>query len=114
MDAFTSKMYEAKATVIIGDKLYKELDDLAQRIYESVNAGNVILIDASYDHNKLVFKNDELRLFNYVNSRDDVIDRLAKLQDVDFRRHIYELQKNDIAFNKEDYAIHFRHILEGN
>lgn len=113
-DAFTGKMHEAKATVIIGDKLYKELDDLAQRIYESINAGNVILIDASYDHNKLVFKNDELRLFNYVNSRADVIDRLAKLQDVDFRRHIYELQKNDVAFNKEEYAYYFRRILEGN
>lgn len=113
-DKFTDKMNEAKATVIIGDKLYKELDDLAQRIYESVNAGNIILIDASYDHNKLVFKNEELKLFNYIRNREDVIDRLNKLQDNEFRKHIYDLQKKDINFNKLAYANGFKQLLEGN
>ena len=113
-DQFTNKMNEARATVIIGDKLYKELDDLAQRIYESINAGNIILIDASYDHNKLVFRNEELRKFNYVNSKDDVVYRLIKLQDDDFRRHIYDLQMKDIAFNKNDYANNFKKLLEEN
>lgn len=111
-DKFTEKMNEAKATVIIGDKLYKELDDLAQRIYESINAGNIVFIDASYDKHKLVFTNEELRAFNYVNNREDVIDRLNRLQDNNFRKHIYELQINDIAFDKNEYANKFRQILE--
>jgi len=113
-DKFTEKMNQSKATVIIGDGLYKELNDLAQRIYESVNAGNIILIDASYDHDKLVFKNEELRKFNYVNTKADVIDRLAKLQNESFRRYIYNLQKEDIAFDRVSYANGFRRILEEN
>ena len=113
-DDFTDKMNKSIATVIIGDKLYKELNDLAQRIYESINAGNIVLIDSTYDYDKLVFSNPELRKFNYVYTRNDVMDRLDKLHDVEFRKHIYELQKSDINFNKIEYSNGFRKLLEDN
>lgn len=111
-DEFLNKMRESKATVIIGDKLYKKLDDLAQRIYESINAMNVVLLDASYDKNKRVFKHPELVEFNYVNTRDDVIDRLNRLQNDEFRKHIVDLQLNDVDFDKIDYSNTLKNIIE--
>lgn len=112
-DEFPNKMLESKATVIIGDKLYKEVDDLAQRIYESIMIGNVTLIDASYDYTKRVFKNPELRRFNYVYSRRDVEDRLDKLDDIEFRKHIVDLQREDVKIDCIEYCRQFVNILEG-
>lgn len=112
-DTFSDKMREAIATVIIGDKIYKKLDDLAQRIYESIMIGNVVLIDASYDFSKRVFKNSELIRFNYVRNRKDVEDRLDRLKDLDFRKHIIELQREDTKINLDDYCINFMKLVGG-
>jgi len=75
-DDFNSKMSEAKATVIIGDKYYKEIDDLAQRIYESIQAGIVTFIDEDYDRTKRVFKDKRLANFLYVKNGEDVKKKL--------------------------------------
>ena len=111
-DKFSEKMNEAKATVIIGDKLYKTLDDLAQRIYESINAGNVTLIDSSYDYNLRVYTDPELINFCYVNNRQDVIDRLDKLKDNSFRKHIVYLQRENTKLDKLSYSISLKEIIE--
>ena len=110
---FNNKMNQSKATVIIGDKLYKELDDLAQRIYECINAGVVTLIDSSYDKYKRVFANYELRDFCYVNDRNDVINRLARLNDISFRKHIVELQWQDTDECKYNYCNDFVKLIGG-
>ena len=109
---FIYKMNESRATVIIGDNIYKELDDLAQRIYESLLSGTVVLIDSSYDHNKRVFSNDELVNFCYVYDRSDVERKLFKLQDNSFRKYIVELQRKDVLFDKKQYCNSFRDIIE--
>ena len=114
-DKFPEKMHESMATVIIGDKIYKELDDLAQRIYESIRIGNVVLIDSSYDYNKRVFKNSELLEFNYVTTREDVENRLDRLRnDSKLREHLIELQRLDTEINEKDYCITLINILKEN
>lgn len=112
-DLFSQKMNEAVATVIIGDEIYKKLDDLAQRIYESIMVGNVVLIDSSYDFNKRVFNNEELRKFCYVDNRLDVEDRLNKLKDNDFRKYIVELQREDTKIDCINYCKSFVDLLKG-
>lgn len=111
-DEFNKKMNEAKATVIIGDPLYKSWADLAQRIYESIYAKNVVLIDGSYDYRKIVFRNPELRDFNYVNDRREVANRLEKLKDPEFRRHIVELQSEDVKMDNQEYCNSLLNIIK--
>lgn len=113
-DKFGHKMSEANATVIIGDPIYKSWGDLAQRIYESIVIGNVTLIDSAYDFQKKVFTNSELRNFCYVSSVKDVEDRLTKLKDKDFRKHIINLQREDTRINIKEYSNTLKKIIEDN
>lgn len=113
-DKFGSKMAEANATVIIGDPIYKSWGDLAQRIYESVIIGNVVLLDSAYDFQKKVFINDELRQFCYVSCVKEVEERLEKLKDKEFRKHIVDLQREDTKIDLDEYCKSLRKILEDN
>lgn len=102
---FIKKMNTGMATVIIGDPSYIECSDLAQRIYECVQANVVCLIDSKYDPKKRVFKSDELNKFCHVNFKRDVEDRIAKLKaDPSLRKHLCELQLAETAYDgwKED------------
>ena len=113
-DKFGFKMSEAKATVIIGDPIYKSWGDLAQRIYESIIIGNVVLIDSAYDFQKKVFIDEELRDFCYVSSIKDVEDRLEKIQDNKFRKHIVDLQRESTRIDLNKYCNDLKEILEDN
>jgi len=114
-EEFGNKMSSALSTIIIGDPLYKELDDLAQRIYESIMVGNIVFIDDTYDYNKRVFHNEELVNFNYVNSINDIENKIRKLKnDEEFREHIINLQREDTKINIEDYCIKFVDIIKEN
>lgn len=108
---FDEKMLEAKATVIIGDPLYKAWSDLAQRIYESIRVGNVTFIDSSYDFKKSVYRSRELRDFCYVSSRDDVESKLKLLNDNSFRKHIVDLQRSDVAIDSASFCSDFVSLL---
>lgn len=109
---FKHKMNTSIATVIIGDKIYKKQNSLAQRIYECVLSSIVVLIDSSYDYDKVTFKNKELQDFCYVSNREDVKDRLNKLKDIDFRRRIVDLQLEDIKMDIVEYCNNFANILK--
>ena len=111
---YGDKMLESRATVIIGDPLYKQWGDLAQRIYESIRVGNVVLIDTTYDFMKRVFKNPELIKFNYVSNRQEVEIRLNKLKDNNFRKHIIDLQREDTNIDINEYCRNLVKILEEN
>ena len=112
-DKFGNKMLESKATVIIGDKIYKQWGDLAQRIYESIRVGNVIFIDKSYDFRRKVFKgNKELEDFCYVDDRIDVANRLNKLLDNDYRKHIVDLQREVSNIDKYEYCNSLVNLLK--
>lgn len=108
---YYEKMNTSKATIVIGDKLYKKYNLLPQRVYESIMTRTVVLIDSSYDYSKRIFKNKELLDFNYVRSSADVIDRVNKLKDLEFRKHIAQLQVEDVAIDLNKYCTDFVSLL---
>ena len=109
---FKNKMNESIATVIIGDKIYKKQNDLAQRIYECVLSNTVVLIDSSYDYEKRVFKDPFLQEFCYVDSREDVEHRLSLLKDNDFRKTILNKQIEDTKIDRFNYCRDFVNIIK--
>jgi hypothetical protein len=112
---FNQEMKSGLSTVIIGDALYKQVDDLAQRTYESILCGNVTFIDDSYDKSKRVFTNETLRKFCYVSSRDDVIKKIRFLRENP--KHIaliQSLQYTDVMIDINQYCKDFRKIIEEN
>jgi hypothetical protein len=108
---YNYKMKSGLSTIIIGDELYKELDNLAQRIYESIQIGNIVFIDSSYDKDKKVFKDNFLKRFCYVDNKDDVIKRLKILRSHNVRT-VVELQKKDTKIDKQKYCDDFKKLLE--
>lgn len=112
-DKFNEKMSLAVSTVIIGDKYYKEIDDLAQRIYESINAGVITFIDSDYDRNKRVYKNEMLQKFLYVDSKEDVVKRLdiIKSMTADQFDSLLKLQYEDVKLDIEKYKLDFSNLL---
>jgi hypothetical protein len=109
---FKNKMNESIATVIIGDKIYKKQNDLAQRIYECILSNTVVLIDSSYDYEKRVFKDSFLQEFCYVNSRKDVEHRLSLLKNNDFRKTILDKQLEDTKIDVFNYCNNFVKIIK--
>jgi hypothetical protein len=109
---FKNKMNESIATVIIGDKIYKKQNDLAQRIYECILSNTVVLIDNSYDYEKRVFKDPFLQEFCYVNSRKDVEYRLSLLKDNDFRKTVLDKQLEDTKIDIFNYCNNFVKIIK--
>jgi hypothetical protein len=108
---YNDKMKTGLSTIIIGDELYKELDNLAQRIYESIQIGNIVFIDEDYDKEKKVFSNNFLKNFCYVKDRNDVIKRLKILKSHNARL-VIALQKEDTKIDKQKYCNDFKKLLE--
>lgn len=102
---FGKKMSNSLSTVIIGDKLYKKIDDLAQRIYESIRIGNIVFIDKSYDINNRIFKNKKLQKLLYVNNRYDVINKIREFKNlnIDDIHTLINFQRQDVSIDNDEY-----------
>jgi hypothetical protein len=112
---FLLKMSTSKSTIIIGDLLYKKLEMLTLRIYESIQAGVITFIDSDFDKNHLVYNNKVLQDICYVNSREDIIDRIKYIKSNSaIMRDIIKMQREDTLLNKNDYANAFRDIIVNN
>lgn len=112
---YSNKMLEARSTIIIGDPLYKEWSDLAQRIYESIMIGNVCFIDKTYDFNQRVFSNKELKEFCYISDKkSEIVDKIKKIRDNNFRKYIIDLQREDTKINFYNYSKDLIELIEEN
>lgn len=109
---YCKELNKSKAIMIIGDGKDKLYNKTAARVFESVRMGLVLFIDETLDPNKTVFSDDELKDFCYVNSREEIIEKLNRLKDVEFRRHIVDLERNDLDTTYEDYCNQFKELLE--
>ena len=109
---YCKELNKSKAIMIIGDGRDKLYNKTAARVFESVKMGLVLFIDESLDPNKTVFKNEELNTFCYVNSKEDVIEKLNKLNDIKFRKHIVDLERKDLDVSYNDYCKQFKELLE--
>lgn len=115
---FNDEMRTGLSTIIIGDQLYKDLDDIAQRTYESILCGNIVFIDSTYDKNKHIFSDPFLAKFSYVKDREDVIKKLKHIKESNNRIKIIEelviRQKEDIQFDSNSYVNSLKEILKNN
>ena len=109
---YCKELNKSKSIIIIGDGRDKLYNKTAARVFESVRMGLVLFIDKSLDPDKTVFENEELKTFCYVNSREDVISRLNQLKDMEFRRKIVALERQDLDMSYEDYCREFKELLE--
>jgi len=111
---FTEFMSKAYATIIIGDKYYKEIDDLAQRIYESIQAGIITFIDEDYDRTKRVYDNELLRKLLYVKDGKNALEKLEKIKEKGSETYekLIELQRKDTSINKDQYMKDFVKLIK--
>jgi hypothetical protein len=92
-DEILNEIHKAKSSIIIGDETHNNnLKSL--RIYEVIKSGVICFIDNKFDSDKTIFKHPHLQKFNYVNTGDDIIERLNRLNDKTFN-YIIELQKKE-------------------
>ena len=101
------QLQKAKATVIIGDPKYIELDDIAERFYESIIYGQVTFIDEKYDRTNRAFKNPSLKQFLRVKNRADLVYKLKAIKnDKQLFEDIVKLQVEDLysGFNKVTFC----------
>lgn len=104
-DEYPKKMSSSLSTIIIGDPIYKEMDDLAQRIYESIMIGNITFIDSSYDFHKRVYTDPELIKMLYVSNRTELADKIKQIKEnPDLRKHIVDLQRSNTKIDLNAYS----------
>lgn len=105
-------MASAISTVIISDNQYKKTDMLTLRIYESIQAGVVTLIDSSFDVNRRIFNDSYLNEFCYVKDRKDVMEKIEYIKANKMARKLVQAQREAVAIDKTEYALGFRHVIE--
>lgn len=95
---------KALATVIIGDPKYIELDDIAERFYESIIYGQVTFIDEKYDHTNRAYNNISLQKFLKVKNREDLVYKLKAIKsDKQLFYDILSQQYKDLFSNFDKY-----------
>lgn len=112
--SLTNKLQTSIATICIGDKVYANLDDVAQRFYESINACHVTFIDSEYDTKKLAYTDKYLQDFLYVKSQNELIEKLRKVKsDNSLFKDIVKAQYKDVIsnFDRETYCKDFVNMI---
>lgn len=107
------KMNKAMSHIVIGDPLYEEINDMAQRAYESIWSGVVTFIDHDLDSLRRVYGADkELADFLYVRGRADAHQKIMLLKkDPDMRMQIVNDQLKAINFQPLKYAYRLKELL---
>ena len=100
------KMNKALSHLVIGDPWYEEINDIPQRLYESIWSSVVTFIDADMDTNRRVYgTNPELADFLYVSGRDEFVDKLRLLKaESGLREQIIAEQFQTINFDANVYS----------
>ena len=113
-DEMLPKMNKAMAHCVIGDPYYEEINDMAQRAYESIWSKVVTFIDTDLDQLRRVYGRDPvLAEFLYVSSCEELTDKLRLLkEDVNLRRTILASQLEAINFNADEYCKNFVDLIK--
>ena len=115
-DEMLPKMNEAMCHIVIGDKYYEQINDMAQRAYESIWSSVVTFIDSDLDQLRRVYGADEdLSELLYVSSRQEAEERIRMLKDSpELREEIVARQFETINFDAKEYCSSFMKIIEDN
>ncbi len=112
-DEMLPKMNEAVAHCVIGDPYYEEINDMAQRAYESIWSNVVTFIDHDLDQLRRVYgSNKNIADFLYVQSREELSEKIELLKsDSLMRRQIVDEQIKTINFDPKKYCKDFVGLL---
>ena len=84
------------SSLVIGDKEHENAF-VTMRFYENIHFDVVSFIDKDYDANKVLFKSQLLKDFNYINSQDELKDKVRRLQtEKNLLTEILKLQKQEL------------------
>jgi hypothetical protein len=84
------------STIIMGDNLHNN-NIITPRFYESMLLNVVAFICHKYDSNKQFVKNSELKDFIYVNSIDELYNKINVIKsDKNLFKHIVELERKEV------------------
>lgn len=113
-DEMLPKMNRAMAHCVIGDPFYEQINDMAQRAYESIWSNVVTFIDTDLDKIRRVYGADkQLADFLYVSTREELSEKIQLLKkDPTARKEIVDAQIKAIAFDAGDYCNDFVSLLE--
>lgn len=108
-DEMLSRMNQALAHVVIGDPWYEKINDIPQRVYESIWSSVVTFVDTDMDKLRRVYgSNKNLADFLYVSSREEVTEKIWLLKtDLHMRKQIIDEQIDTIAFDPDVYCRSF-------
>lgn len=113
-DEMLPKMNKAMAHCVIGDPYYEEINDMAQRAYESIWSHVVTFIDYDLDQLRRVYGRDKtLSDFLYVRDRAELSEKIQLLKtDEATRRQVVEDQIKAIDFDPDLYCADFVELLK--
>lgn len=113
-DEMLPKMNRAMAHCVIGDPFYEQINDMAQRAYESIWSNVVTFIDTDLDKIRRVYGVDkQLADFLYVSTREELSEKIQLLKkDPATRKEIVDAQIKAIGFDAGDYCNDFVSLLE--
>lgn len=105
------KMNTAIATVNISDT-FNEGRQLNPRVYETVLANVVSLMDIDYDPQKRAFSDPFLQDFLYVKNQKEVIEKIRQLKDdEELMIEVLKAQYEDSYISKESLSAHFCKLI---
>lgn len=113
-DEMLPKMNKAMAHCVIGDPWYEEINDMAQRAYESIWSSVITFIDSDLDKLRRVYGKDRtLSDFLYVSDREELSEKIQLLKnDVQLRKLIVQDQINAIDFDAKKYCTSFVDLIQ--
>jgi len=113
-DEMLPKMNKAMAHVVIGDPYYEQINDIPQRLYESIHSRVVTFVDVDMDRMRRVYSTDkELADFLYVSERQELSEKIMLLKtDPSLRKEILDAQVKAVGFDSKTYGERFVSLIK--
>lgn len=107
------KMNQSLAHCVIGDPWYEEINDIPQRLYESVWSNVITFVDTDLDSVRRVWANDkELGDFLYVSSCEELAEKISFInEDESLRLDLLARQVKAVNFDAKEYCESFVKLL---
>ena len=113
-DEMLPKMNQAMCHCVIGDPWYEKINDIPQRLWESVNSNVVTFVDSDMDQMRRVWANDRtLGDFLYVSTREELTEKIQLLKtDTNLRKQILDDQFKALGFDALEYCSDFVSLIK--
>jgi len=113
-DEMLPKMNRAMAHCVIGDPWYEQINDIPQRLYESIWSSVITFVDADMDKLRRVYGVDKnLADFLYVNDRQELSEKIQLLKnDPTIRKQILQDQIKAVGFDSKAYCESFVNLIK--